>query len=144
MNEPVCARLRHDIVESDIRTVFGVNRRANERSTPAWAHLFTDDANGRRPIPWQFPSDNTEISPQEAITKEPDEFLAFDHGDRTPFGFEHAARRAPDIEQQLRELTDFMLRLTDLCSLIENRRRSSEEVIELLARRRARSRTRRH
>src|SRR5207245_1598882 len=54
VNEPVRARLCHDVVEPDIRTVFGSNHGANERDPPARAHLFTDKVNGRRPIPWQF------------------------------------------------------------------------------------------
>jgi len=110
VNEPARAHLRHDVVEPDIRTVFGSNHGANERDTPASAHLFTDKANGRRLVPWQFASDDAEVSPQEAITEEPDELLAFDHVERTPFGLEHAARRARDIEQESRELTDLMLR----------------------------------
>jgi len=142
VNEPVCARLRHDIVESDIRTVFGPNRRANERGAPARAHLFTDKADRRRPIPWQLASDDAEVSLQEAITEEPGELLAFDHAERTPFGLEHAARHAREIEQASRELTDFMLRLTGVGGLAENRRGLSEEVVQLLARRRARGRTR--
>src|SRR2546422_8684383 len=60
VNEPVRARLRHDIVEPDLRTVFGSNHGANERDTPARAHLFTDKANGRRPIPRQSASDEAE------------------------------------------------------------------------------------
>ena len=52
------------------------------------------------------------------------------------------ARRARDIEQESRELTDFMLRLTGVGGLAENRRGLSEEVVELLVRRRARGRTR--
>src|SRR5207245_3744636 len=47
---------------------------------------------GRRLVPWQFSSDDAEVSPQEAITEEPDKLLAFDHAERTPFGLEHAAR----------------------------------------------------
>ena len=142
VNEPVRARLRHDVVEPDIRTVFGSNHGANERDMPARAHLFTDEANGGRPIPRQFASDDAEVSPQEAITEEPDELLAFDHAKRTPSGLEHAARRAGDIEQESRELTDLMLRLTGVGDLAENCRGLSEEVVELLARCSARGRTR--
>jgi len=142
VNEPARAGFRHDVVEPDIRTVFGSNHGANERDTPARAHLFTDKVNGRRPIPWQFASDDAEVAPQEAITEEPDELLAFDHAERTPFGLENAARRARDIEQESRELTDFVLRLTGVGGLAENRRGLSEEVVELLTRRRARGRTR--
>ena len=119
VNEPVRARLRHDVVEPDIRTVFGFNHGANERDTPDRAHLFTDKANGRRPIPWQFASDDAEVSPQEAITEELDELVAFDHAERTPFGLEHTARRARDIEPESRELTDFVLRLTGVGGLAE-------------------------
>ena len=134
VNEPVRARLRHDVVEPDIRTVFGSNHGAHERDTPARAHLFTDKANGRRPIPWQFASDDAEVSPQEAITEELDELVAFDHAERTPFGLEHTARRARDIEPESREVTDFVLRLTGVGGLAEHRRGLSEEVVELLAR----------
>ena len=141
VNEPVRAHFRHGVVEPDIRTVSGSNLGANERDTPARAHLFTDKANGRRPIPWQFASDDTGVSLQEAITEEPDELLAFDHAERTPFGLEHVARRARDIEQESRELTDFVLRLSGVGGLVENRRGLSEEVVELLTGRRARSRT---
>ena len=109
VNESVRARPRHDVVEPDIRTVFGLNHDTNERDTPARAHLFTDKATGRRSIPWQLASDAAEVSPQEAITEEPDELIAF-HAERAPFGLEHAARRARDIEQESRELTDLMLR----------------------------------
>ena len=142
VNEPDRAHLRHDVVEPDIRTVFGSNQGANERDMPARAHIFTDKANGRRPIPWQLASDNAEVSPQEAITEEPDELLAFDHAELTPFGLEHTPRRARDIEQESRELTDFVLRLTGVGGLAENRRGFSEEVVELLARCRALGRTR--
>ena len=51
------------------------------------------------------------------------------------------ARRARDIEQESRELTDFASRQTGVGGLAENRRGLSEEVVELLAGRRARSRT---
>jgi hypothetical protein len=142
VNEPVGARLRHDVVEPDIRAVFGSNHSANERVTSARAHLFTDKANGRRPIPWQLGSDYAEVSPQEAITQELDELLAFDHAELTPFGFEHAARRARDIEQGSRELTDFSLRLAGVGGLAENCCGLSKEVVELLARWRARGRIR--
>ena len=142
VNEPVRARLRHDVVEPDIRPILGLNHGANECDTPARAHLFTDKTNGRRSIPWQFASDDAEVSPQEAITEEPDELLAFDYAERTPFGLEHAASRARDIKQDSRELTDFMVRLTGVGGLAENSRGLSEEVVELLARWRARGRTR--
>ena len=144
VNEPVRAHFRHGVVEPDIRIVSGSNHGVNERETPARVHLFTDKANGRRPIPWQFTSDDTDVSLQEAITEEPDELLAFDHVERTPFGLEHAARRARDIEPVSRELTDFVSRLTGVGGLAEKRRGLSEEVVELLAGRRARSRTRVH
>ena len=144
VNQPVRAHFRHGVVEPDIRIVSGSNHGVNERETPARVHLFTDKANGRRPIPWQFTSDDTDVSLQEAITEEPDELLAFDHVERTPFGLEHAARRARDIEPVSRELTDFVSRLTGVGGLAENRRSLSEEVVELLAGRRARSRTQVH
>src|SRR5439155_26962722 len=99
-------------------------------------------ASGRSPIPRQVASDEAEVSPQEAITEEADELLVFDHAERTPFGLEHAARRARDIEQEPRELTDFVLRLTGVGGRAENRRGLSEEVVELLARRGARGTTR--
>src|SRR5206468_4589465 len=93
VNEPVRARLRHDVVEPDIRTVFGSNHGANERDTPARAHLFTDKVNGRRPIPWQFASDDAEVSPQEAITDELDERVALAHAQLTPGRPGHTGRR---------------------------------------------------
>src|SRR5438445_11416043 len=92
-------------------------------------------------MPWQFTSDDTDVSLQEAITEEPDELLAFDHVERTPFGLEHAARRARDTEPVSRELTAFVSRLTGVGRLADKRRGPSDEVVELLAGRRARTRT---